>query len=88
MFSRKLQLGWLRLQIVAGYNWEKQKPTLDYRYGLKGLPVLCTLRNRYCLLREHTHLLVLVIRITTKWGEGPRRRGKERVGAIDIYLFL
>jgi hypothetical protein len=55
LFSRKLQLGWIRLQGVAGYNWLKQKPTLDYR-------------------------------MTTKWGDGPRLRRKERVRNQSILI--
>jgi len=35
VFSRKLQLGWLRLQFMAGYNWSRQRPTLDYRVTTK-----------------------------------------------------
>lgn len=33
MYSRKLSWGWLRVQFVAGFNWVKRRPTLDYRCG-------------------------------------------------------
>ncbi|KAL6764036.1 hypothetical protein V8C86DRAFT_2480865 [Haematococcus lacustris] len=35
LFSRKLQWRWLRLQFMAGYNWARMKPTLDYRLSTK-----------------------------------------------------
>mmetsp|Transcript_14552 Transcript_14552/g.42538 ORF Transcript_14552/g.42538 Transcript_14552/m.42538 type:complete len:270 (-) Transcript_14552:423-1232(-) len=35
VFSRKVHMRWLRLQCVAGYNWARQKPTLDYRVTTK-----------------------------------------------------
>ncbi|KAF5830162.1 hypothetical protein DUNSADRAFT_14939 [Dunaliella salina] len=34
-FSKKLQFGWLRLQFMAGYNWARKMPTLDYRVTTK-----------------------------------------------------
>ena len=33
VYSRKLSWGWLRVQFVAGFNWAKRRPTLDYRCG-------------------------------------------------------
>lgn len=33
VYSRKLSWGWLRVQFVAGFNWVKRRPTLDYRCG-------------------------------------------------------
>jgi hypothetical protein len=35
LFSKKINMKWLRLQFVAGYNWTKQKATLDYRITTK-----------------------------------------------------
>ena len=35
LFSKKINLKWLRLQFVAGYNWSKNKATLDYRITTK-----------------------------------------------------
>ncbi|GAX77466.1 hypothetical protein CEUSTIGMA_g4910.t1 [Chlamydomonas eustigma] len=35
LFSSKIQLGWLRLQGVVGYNWRTKKPSLDYRVSTK-----------------------------------------------------
>ena len=31
VFSRKLTWKWMRLQFMAGYNWARNRPTLDYR---------------------------------------------------------
>ncbi len=35
LFSRKIDAKWLRLQFVLGYNWAKNKTTLDYRITTK-----------------------------------------------------
>ncbi|GIL72469.1 hypothetical protein Vretifemale_2826 [Volvox reticuliferus] len=32
MYSRKLALGFLRFQFVAGYFWDTRRPSLDYRW--------------------------------------------------------
>eukprot|EP00195_Chlamydomonas_chlamydogama_P009442 CAMPEP_0202891212 /NCGR_PEP_ID=MMETSP1392-20130828/1327_1 /ASSEMBLY_ACC=CAM_ASM_000868 /TAXON_ID=225041 /ORGANISM="Chlamydomonas chlamydogama, Strain SAG 11-48b" /LENGTH=332 /DNA_ID=CAMNT_0049574897 /DNA_START=72 /DNA_END=1070 /DNA_ORIENTATION=+ len=35
LFSKKLAWGWLRLQFMAGYQWSKHRPSLDYRISTK-----------------------------------------------------
>lgn len=35
LFSKKINMKWLRLQFVAGYNWSKNKASLDYRITTK-----------------------------------------------------
>ncbi|GIL72467.1 hypothetical protein Vretimale_4175 [Volvox reticuliferus] len=56
MYSRKLALGFLRFQFVAGYFWDTRRPSLDYRLTTKWNDGLTFKRKEY--IQPTTNLLV------------------------------
>ncbi|KAG2422945.1 hypothetical protein HYH02_015381 [Chlamydomonas schloesseri] len=56
LYSRKLAWGILRCQFVAGYFWDRQRPSLDYRLSTKWNEGLRIKRKEY--YQPHNNLLL------------------------------